>query len=767
MIANATVNFARAPSWEGALRAAANIATGLTIILGSITALAGVIAALMTAITILSLGIAAPITGPIIAFCASVMSVVGTWTFWVGLIAAGLQALVFLVDLYKAGTAETAEALQQQSERMREDASQAGNALLQAGMGRLAAVGGRAMQAEIRAAGGGVRFASRMAVRAQAAPGRALAAVRSAGARAGTRVGAFARRVASGAGRLPGQIAGAARALPGRIASGAGALARGAAGLPGRVVSGARALAGRVSAGAGELAGGARSFGGRVVSGARALPGRISQGASALAERAATGAAALPGRIVTGARAVAGRVATGVGELATGAANLPGRAIRGVRAVGTRMREQLREGFSRDFLVGEGIPRGSGFSGLRTAAARARERAIEELAEEALAARAAAEAGAARAEGSGAHLDDVAPEPAPAREASVGESSHLDSDRLSGRQLRNEVDQMADHPELMEGAPPHRTARMGEHQWREEPQGWCRLSGRPRCFDHNGVEVEPTRLPEAQRPLDIHSYLPEGTTTTGPQRSFRIRAGWRDEVRELGLGNQDVIYVLRDAQTGEALKVGLSENISSRFGAYQTATLERYSGREIIADVMPVSVPRSATGASALVVPETAVREQLERELVQAGNAEWRTIGGGRRVLVDAQDRVLLPWDNTGNRLNYFGQGTPGASLDRTRGWGWADVSEATPRREQLVPLEEGAQLAARQAPMGPLIQPPSSTDLTSWIREYQVAVPTGRRMGDLQTYIIGRYRDLNGRVVSSSLVQKWLSRSGFGSMNL
>ena len=174
MIANATVNFARAPSWEGALRAAANIATGLTIILGSITALAGVIAALMTAITILSLGIAAPITGPIIAFCASVMSVVGTWTFWVGLIAAGLQALVFLVDLYKAGTAETAEALQQQSEHMREDASQAGNALLQAGMGRLAAVGGRAMQAEIRAAGGGVRFAARMGARAAAAPGSGI-----------------------------------------------------------------------------------------------------------------------------------------------------------------------------------------------------------------------------------------------------------------------------------------------------------------------------------------------------------------------------------------------------------------------------------------------------------------------------------------------------------------------------------------------------------------------------------------------------------------
>lgn len=411
MIVNATVNFARQPSWGGALRAAANIATGLTIILGSITALAGVIAALMTAITILTLGFAAPITGPIIAFCASVMSVVGTWTFWVGLIAAGLQALVFLVDLYQAGTAETAEQLQEQSQHMREDASQAGNALLQAGMGRLAAVGGRAMQAEIRAAGGGVRFAAQTGARAAAVPGRALSAIRSVSARGASR---------------------GARALGARAVAGARA-------LPGRALSGARAL------------------GGRIASGARALPGRIVGGARALGGRIVSGARALPGRIISGARA------------------LPGRILKGARELPGRIREQLRTEFSRDFLVGGGIKPG----GLRAAASETRAVVRAEVAAETRAARGAtaAEAEAPRVEGGAAHVDDVSPESAAARESSVGESSHLESDQLSARQLRNEVDELADNAGLAEGAPPNRRMRMGDHEWQERPGGiWCRHS---------------------------------------------------------------------------------------------------------------------------------------------------------------------------------------------------------------------------------------------------------------------------------------------------
>lgn len=266
MIVNSTVNFARQPSWGGALRLAANVATGLAIILGSITALAGVIAALMVALTIVTLGIAAPITGPVIAFCATVMSTVGGWTFWVGLIAAGLQALVFLVDLYMAGTAQTAEALQQQSERMTEDAGNAGNALLQAGMGRLGQVGGRHMQSAISKAGGGVRFAARTGARA----------------------------------------------------------------MPARVVRGIR------------RSGGVGSY----------VRGQVGQ------LRAGVGAAGGPGAFVR----------QGFAGLGQGLRSLPGTLWRELRSGGPKM--SARQGFSRDFLLGEGIPRGPGLTGaLNTARA--------------------------------------------------------------------------------------------------------------------------------------------------------------------------------------------------------------------------------------------------------------------------------------------------------------------------------------------------------------------------------------------------------------
>ncbi len=178
------------------LKSAADIATGLTIILGSITALAGVIIAIMGAITLLSLGTAAPVTGPIIAFCASVMTTVGGWTLTVGEVALVLQGLVLIKNLIDAACVQTAEQLQNQSDKITTDVGNAGNVVMQMGMAKLAQVGGRAMQAEIAEAGGGVNFA------------RTVGGVRTTGA------GSYARAVG-----------GVARAAPGRILRGAAGLA--------------------------------------------------------------------------------------------------------------------------------------------------------------------------------------------------------------------------------------------------------------------------------------------------------------------------------------------------------------------------------------------------------------------------------------------------------------------------------------------------------------------------------------------------------------
>jgi hypothetical protein len=439
MIINGVVNFGRQPSWIGALRLAANVATGLTIILGSITALAGVIAALMTAITIVTLGTAAPFTGPIIAFCATIMSTVGGWTFWVGLIAAALQALTFVADLWQAGTAQTADQLQQQSETMTEDARNAGNSLLQAGMGKLAQVGGRQMQSAIAQAGGGVRFAAQM----------------GAGFQAGAR-------------SLPGRISSGVKALPGRISSGVKA-------LPGRISSGVKALPGRI-------VGGTRALGTRAIGGARALPGRIAGGVRSLG----SAARALPGRIV----------------------QAPGQLVRGIRSLPGRLRQQLSQGFSRNFLIGEDITSLGGAkaataearaavfeasearsvtSGTSSAAETPRSGEVAEVrpttAEGEVSAPKVEEPSASRRADGVAEISETSPETAPAREASIQESGHIESDQLSRRQVRNEVEHLTEHPERIEGAPPNRRARIGDHEWQEQSGGgWCRLS-RKVCFD--------------------------------------------------------------------------------------------------------------------------------------------------------------------------------------------------------------------------------------------------------------------------------------------
>jgi Domain of unknown function (DUF4157) len=425
------------------LKSAADIATGLTIILGSITALAGVVIAIMAAITILSLGTAAPVTGPVIAFCTSVLTTVGGWTIAVGKVALVLQALVFIKNLIDAATAKTAGDLQNQADQMTQDVSNAGNVVMQIGMAKLAQVGGRAAASEIQAAGGGVRYAAGMGA-----------------------------RFATGARALPGRIASGTRALPGQLVRGGRAIGSAAKTLPGRLAGGARAVGSSV-----------RALPGRLVSGARSLPGRIAQ---------------VPGQLVRGAR------------------GLPG-----------RLRGQISREFSRDFIIGEDI---ASLGGAKAATAETRAAVFAEASEaravagETVTAESprpreaaevnsvpperdvhtpsAAEPIAPKREEGLAVIDDAPPESAPAREASIQESSHIESDQLSSSQLQNEIDHIENHPEMLEGTPPNRTAKMGDHQWREQPGGrWCRHSDRPVCV----MAFDETRL--AMRAEDPQSLV--------------------------------------------------------------------------------------------------------------------------------------------------------------------------------------------------------------------------------------------------------------------
>lgn len=213
MMATGVGNLFNVDAWKkdplgNLLKSAADIMTGLTIVLGSITALAGVITAIMVGITILSFGTLAPVTGPIIAFCASVMTTVGGWTLSVGAIALELQAMVFIKNLMEAMAARNAEELTKAADKMTEDASNAGNVVLQMGMAKLAQVGGRQMQTAIAEQGGGVAFARSMG--REALPSLGKGAVKGAKSLPGA-----IKTVAKGAKRLvtPGEAGGAWREL--------------------------------------------------------------------------------------------------------------------------------------------------------------------------------------------------------------------------------------------------------------------------------------------------------------------------------------------------------------------------------------------------------------------------------------------------------------------------------------------------------------------------------------------------------------------------
>jgi hypothetical protein len=139
MVLSGAANLLSAKQWEkdplgNLLKSSADIATGVTIVLGSIAGLAVAISVLLTIATVLTLGAIAPITGPIIAFCATVAATVGPWAITAAEIALVLQALVFIKNLIDAATATTAKDLQGKSDEMTEDATTAGSMAMQIGM---------------------------------------------------------------------------------------------------------------------------------------------------------------------------------------------------------------------------------------------------------------------------------------------------------------------------------------------------------------------------------------------------------------------------------------------------------------------------------------------------------------------------------------------------------------------------------------------------------------------------------------------------------
>jgi hypothetical protein len=150
MILSGGANLFSAAQWKkdplgNLLKSAADIATGITIVLGSITALAMAIIAILVAAAILTLGALGPVAAAVIPFCWTVVGTVGPWTITAAGIALDLNLLLMIKDLIDAATASTAEQLQSESDKVTEDAKTAGNMALQIGMAAVGEAGGEAL----------------------------------------------------------------------------------------------------------------------------------------------------------------------------------------------------------------------------------------------------------------------------------------------------------------------------------------------------------------------------------------------------------------------------------------------------------------------------------------------------------------------------------------------------------------------------------------------------------------------------------------------
>lgn len=134
-------------TWENAIKSTAEIVTGITYILGSITLAATAIAVVLTAIAIIgslfSFGAAAAALAPFISFFWGVVTTVGGWTLTWAKFALLFQFIAGLKDLIDAAAASTATELQGQSEQMSEDATQMTSMVAIIGLAKLGEIGGR------------------------------------------------------------------------------------------------------------------------------------------------------------------------------------------------------------------------------------------------------------------------------------------------------------------------------------------------------------------------------------------------------------------------------------------------------------------------------------------------------------------------------------------------------------------------------------------------------------------------------------------------
>ena len=152
MTLSGVANLFNAEQWErdplgNGLKSAADIATGITIVLGSVTLLLTAIAVILTAIAVVgaifSFGAVAAALAPFIAWFWGAAATVGGIALQAAEVALFLQLAVLIKDLIDAACADTARELLSESEQMTTDATNAGNMLMIIAMAKAGEAGAR------------------------------------------------------------------------------------------------------------------------------------------------------------------------------------------------------------------------------------------------------------------------------------------------------------------------------------------------------------------------------------------------------------------------------------------------------------------------------------------------------------------------------------------------------------------------------------------------------------------------------------------------
>lgn len=150
-------------------------------------------------------------------------------------------------------------------------------------------------------------------------------------------------------------------------------------------------------------------------------------------------------------------------------------------------------------------------------------------------------------------------------------------------------------------------------------------------------------------PVDLKKYMPENFEAVGDQISVDMsKRNWRTQISGLSKDG-DYLYVVRDAETGEVLKVGSTSDLERRLGDYRTANnASELHGGKVTVDIVEVKKPAGATLESGEIGMRDGVATDAKAEAAGDKSMPWdKTASGEAGPGVPGNDSHNMKYDLT------------------------------------------------------------------------------------------------------------------------